>query len=340
MSGVVRCFGIIYVPGCAEETFAPNKIEGIVKFKRIICGFTITVLTLGAQMPAKASFGEPQNKLLYKLPMIYSDGFIRVVSDTKISAAEGKALAEVVRKAIEFDMRTLSWNADTNNGCWIAIISREYGNRTLHTDAVEPDLFVGGLETYRKDKQRFSAIVAHELGHIIVYRRFGKVNPRLLGWSRPWDEGLAQSLEYRFELASNQQQYPHGCVKARSGDMRLTADDAIWIFAQEKLVARKNGYELSAEDQQRWADCVYPLGRQFIEFIRVDLNDGKGCPDAIPKIGNLVKRIANSHQNLDVEFQNEFGIELSEVQRQFVEHLRRTQKNPALRFQNSIIEPE
>jgi hypothetical protein len=42
----------------------------------------------------------------------------------------------------------------------------------------------------------------------------------------------------------------------------------------------------------------------------------------------------------DVEFKEEFGLELSDVQRQFVEHLRKTQNSPVMRFKDSIIEPE
>lgn len=309
---------------------------------------TGTFFALGIYMsPASASFGEPENKLLYKLPTIYSDGFIRVVSDAKISKAEGAKVAAVARKAIDFDLNTLGWdNAKTaKNGYCIAIISRDYGKRTLHSDgfggeALEGDLFAGGLETYRKDKQRFSAIVAHELAHIIVYRCFGNVSARKYGWSRPWDEGLAQSLEYRFELTSYKQKFPSSRMKARWGDMRLTADDAVWTFEQEKFVARKQGYELSAKDQQRWADCVYPLGRQFIEFIRVGLHDGEGCPDAIPKLGKVIQRVAKSHRMFDVEFKEEFGLELSDAQREFVDHLRKTQNSPLMRFKDSIIEPE
>lgn len=137
--------------------------------------FSLFILGQLFCLPAFASYGEPENKLLYKLPTIYSDGFIRVVSDAKISNSEGKAVASIAGKAIKFDMDTLGWNDEsiTKDGYCIAIISRKYGIKTLHSDgfggeALEPDLFAGGLETYRKDKQRFSVIIAHELAHILV----------------------------------------------------------------------------------------------------------------------------------------------------------------------------
>jgi len=47
--------------------------------------------------------------------------------------------------------------------------------------------------------------------------------------------------------------------------LKLTADDAVCTFKQEKLVACKKRYELSRDDQERWADCAYPLGRQFMD---------------------------------------------------------------------------
>jgi hypothetical protein len=50
----------------------------------------MTFSACGAWIPAGASFGESENKLLYKLPTVYSDGFIRVVSDAKFQKRKEK----------------------------------------------------------------------------------------------------------------------------------------------------------------------------------------------------------------------------------------------------------
>lgn len=66
--------------------------------------------------------------------------------------------------------------------------------------------------------------------------------------------------------------------------------------------------------------------------------NGAGCPDAIQKISRVVVKTAKSGRMFEDEFEKEFGVKLSSVQEQFVEHLRETQKNPAARFEGTIIE--
>ncbi|RTL36659.1 MAG: hypothetical protein EKK48_25830 [Candidatus Melainabacteria bacterium] len=313
------------------------------KFGRNLLAIMAIVFTGSACAPVFASFGQPENKQLYNLPTVYESSFARVVSDCRIPKAEAKAVAAMVTDAVNFDMEALGWTSKSLKKKYcVAILSTAYAKKTLNAEpggeALELDLLASNYENYKKDKIRFSTVLAHEIAHLLVYRTLNGLNPRQLGWSRPWDEGLAQSLEYRFDLAKHKYLYPSGRIPARSYDNRLTADDAIWLFQQEKFVARKEGYDLDKKEQERWADCVYPLGRQFIEFIRVDLN-GSGCPNAITKIARVVYEMANTHQMFDVEFKREFGIDLVDVQNQFVEHLRETQNNPKIRFIKGIISP-
>jgi hypothetical protein len=102
-------------------------------------------------------------------------------------------------------------------------------------------------------------------------------------------------------------------------------------------VAIKKGYELSEKDQARWQDLVYPLGRQFIEFVRVDRKE-HGFPDAIPKLGEIIADMAQTHKTFEVEFEEKFGVKLSSLQKQFEELLRNTQGNSDARFKNTIFQ--
>ncbi len=294
--------------------------------------------------PALAAFGDPANKPLYKLPTIFADKNVRVVSDANLSQVEGKWIVGVVEDAIDFDTKAMALNKEDvfKKGFCVAILSTPYLTKKLHSElggeTLELDLIEVCQETYEKDKERFAVVIAHEMTHALVYRMFGTLNPRLLGWSRPWDEGFAQTNENRFALAMHKRSYPTGHIKIRQGDRLLTIDDAVWLFKQEKLVAIKKGYELNEKDQQRWAGVVYPLGRELIEFIRVNLN-GHGYPDVVVKISQVVAEMGKRHRKFDVVFQEKFGIDYPSVQRQFIDHLRKTQNNMALRFKNSMFTP-
>src|ERR1700722_11365087 len=122
---------------------------------------TVVLLTFLVSQPALADFGDPANKPLYELPTIFADKNVRVVSDVKLSQAEGKWIVGVVEEAVDFDTKAMALNKEDvlKKGFCVAILSTPYLTQKLHAglggETLELDLIEVCQETYEKDKERF-----------------------------------------------------------------------------------------------------------------------------------------------------------------------------------------
>jgi hypothetical protein len=263
---------------------------------------------------------------IYKLPLILQTKFIRLVSDKPIMKAQAQEVTSTVETAYDFDLDQLGWSKKgaLAEPFTVSIVSRSWRDKNkLH--------FMGG--TFARDlfclsddvfvEPVYMGVIAHELTHMLVIRSFNGAEARDYGWSALMGEGLALHNGKMFRLARQKDIYPQGRVPANSIDQDMTGADTQRMFSLTGEAAEGNALR-------------YPVGQQFVEFLRVGLN-GKGRSDAIRQLGVIVADMAITHRQFKDEFPEHFGTKLADAQIQFVRLIKQTEKHPDQRFAGTIL---
>ncbi len=275
------------------------------------------------------SAGADVVKTLANLPEVTRDGFVKIVADRPLSASQGKRVLDLIERAYEFDIDQLGWKKTGNLAMpmTVAVVSDKWmkahrlrfmgGSFNSTVFAVRDEMFSNPV---------YDGVIAHELTHLLVMRQFLGDEARNHGWSAVMGEGMASHNGKRFRLATNQKRYPQHRIPANDIDQTMTGLDAKQVFSETGDVAESNRFR-------------YPVGLQFIEFVRLRL-DGKGHSDAIRQFGAMVADMARTHKPFDKEFQEHFGTLLDGAHLQFVQFITSTENNPAARFADTILMPK
>ncbi len=298
--------------------------------------FKVLLFVLVFFLGTSFSWAKERNVPVETLPVFYQDELVKVVSDTKLTEAEALKIADLVKQAMKFDKEQLGWDNITclDKPIMVGVLTdkfqKQYFDCTFMGGSFGPNFFAMA-DDYATEKA-FYGVVAHEITHTFVGRLFGKFNQRTIGWSAVWGEGIALNMGKRFRLATQKDIYPSGHVYVNKKDESLTGEDARFVFSCE------NSKDLTKDQKIKYDSLCYPVGQQFIEFIRIHLN-GKGCPDTIKIIANILTDMAATHKPFNDEFKEKFGTEYSIAQEQFIKHLITTQTDPEKRFAGTIFEP-
>ena len=278
-------------------------------------------------------------KLMRKMPLIFRNDLVQVVSDKPLSGEQGRQVAEITKRSYEFDRKKLGWQNEKklSKPITVAIVSSDfmkehaldYGGATMGNDLIAfKDILLTNSE-YQ------SRIPPHELTHLLVWRKYDiEENDALAkGWNTIWWEGTAEhnSQCFRMQTLPWKRKYPGGRIAATKFDEKVTASDADWLFKLDQPRCK-----LSASDKERFG-MGYPAGRQFIEFLRTRIN-GTGYSDAMRRIGRMIEEMATTKKSLNDVFPHHFGTEYSDAKKQFIDFLARTQDNPTERFEGTYLE--
>lgn len=257
---------------------------------------------------------------------IYEDAQVRVVSDVRVPAAAGRALAGRIERAYKWDERKEKWRdpAPLRPQLTVEVLSRPAFSRftgdasgriagvtTGPNVFVVPDRVLAGVRTGDEDT------IAHELAHVQDFREGGRGLERVPIYLQ---EGKAYVLGDSYPASLGLRDGHKADVAAALG--RLSARDVQTVLAHFRAGA----------DEGRDPQFVYYgeiTGALFVEWLR-----GRKA-DAVPR---LAQAIADTGRGADFEtsFRAQFGISIESAEAGFVRFIAATEGRPRERLKGTI----
>lgn len=263
-------------------------------------------------------------------PVVGKRGLIVLHSDKPLSDQQMDWIINTAQRAYEFDLQQLGWDASDpafSRPFNVVVISRAMladNGWTLGGGTFSGEIFAINGRCFDDQQPYYIGVIAHELTHLLVNRRFGQTNLRELGWYPLMGEAIAIENGMHFRVLNEPDLYP---------DHRLPASKALEQMTGD--AARQNFSDAATLRAHRDSD----MGLLFIEFLK-NLKDARPSSDSPHlRIGRILAQMARDGTHFDVAFEAEFGISLQAAQDQFVQYMRRTEGNPADRFTGTILMP-
>lgn len=262
-------------------------------------------------------------------PVLYSEGFLRVVSPDKVSVADCKKAAKMLNAAWKFDLKVMQW------------VHTKKMNRPLTLRLMSADRMKKGRPGVRasssSDGNRVTMnasligdrsgplTLAHELGHIQAARVTGK------RWkSVPYyfleGHGLMMNRLYADHLRASSPTDWTGNVRTV---MSLSPKEA-------RIILTDNSYSNNEKDVKKTfkMEC---MGVYFVEYMRTRYQ-GKGIPDMVPKMARVFELMGRG-KTYKKAFKQVYGISVDQAVSEIVDLFKRTQANPAERYKGTRFEP-
>ncbi len=262
---------------------------------------------------------------------VYRSDSVRVVADHPVDAAQAARLAQRIESAYRSDAARLKWDdaRPLAEQLTVAVLSARAfaavtGDSTGAIAGVTtgPNLFVMPDRVLSRFGPDDADTIAHELTHVQDLRQAGSSVdsiPTYLLEGKAYVVGDAYARGNLAHLES---------VAATLG--QLSADDAAWVLRNFRR----------PEAEQNAPRAVYLgeiTGALFVEFLRTRLN-GRGDAAALDKLSNATD-VVDEGVSFAAAFAREFGVPLSEAERQFVRYIGQTEADPEARLQGTLYDP-
>ncbi len=258
---------------------------------------------------------------------IYEDAQVRVVSDKRVSAAEGRTLARRVERAFKWDERKEKWRdpASLKPQVTVNVLSKDAFTRftgdstgSIAGVTTGPDVFVVPDRVLRGVSANDETTMAHELAHIQDFREGGAALEQVPIYLQ---EGKAYVLGDQYPASLGLRDGHLASVSRTLG--QLTAHDAQTVLTHFR----------AARDEQGSPQFTYygeVTGALFVEWLRTHQKS-----DAVPR---LAQAIADSGRGAGFQssFRTQFGFSLDTAEQAFVRYVGDTEGNPAERLKGTI----
>lgn len=250
-----------------------------------------------------AAADAPAERLVYTSP----DGFVSLMTDAELEAAEAEQFARRIAAAYEFDRQEDRWADQRLLDPPIVVRVLKEAPEGILGRANAPKTFLIGLDYVRKPGSE--ATIAHELTHLQDFRQL-----RRKPLPQYWLEGRANSNAFAYRAHLGLGQNPDW--KRRLA--RWTSTDARSLFAG--TATGKDAHALVEE-----------IGTLWFEHLR------RRFPDAHPRSAKLIAAIA-SGVALPEAYQAAFGEPLEKSQAEFLAYVDVTQSDPDARVLGTWME--
>lgn len=259
---------------------------------------------------------------------IYRDEQVRVVSNVRVPAADGRALARRIERAYKWDEGKEKWpdKAPLRAPLTVEVLSRDAFSRftgdssgSIAGVTTGPNLFVMPDRALHSTNSADEDTIAHELAHVQDIREAGQAITKVPIYLQ---EGKAYVLGDEYPATEGLSDSHLGSVSRSLG--QLSAHDVQTVLAHFRVGA----------DEQRDPNFTYYgeiTGALFVEWLRTQ----RKVPDAVPK---LAKAIAQTGQgaSFDAAFRAQFGISLAGAESAFVNFIGATEGDPRARLKGTI----
>ncbi len=258
---------------------------------------------------------------------IYEDAQVRVVSDTRVSATAGRALATRIERAYKWDERKEKWRDAaplrpqvTVEVLSTAAFSRFTGDRTGSIAGVTtgPNLFVMPERALTQVSSVDENTIAHELAHVQDFREGGRGLDQVPIYLQ---EGKAYVLGDQYPATLGLRDDHLAGVSRTLG--RLTAHDAQTVLTHFRTAA----------DEQRSPEFTYygeVTGALFVEWLRT-----RKTADAVPRLADAIADTGRG-ASFPSAFRAQFGMSLDSAEAAFVRYVASTEGNPRERLKGTI----
>ncbi|MCC6809507.1 MAG: hypothetical protein IT381_18910 [Deltaproteobacteria bacterium] len=229
-----------------------------------------------------------------------ADGWVTVLSDGELAAAEAEEIAKRVIVAWDFDKKEDQWPDPKLLAAPLTVRVVTKAPDGLLGRANAPSTFLIALDYVRRPGS--AATIAHELTHLQDFRVLKKA--KLPQW---WLEGRADSNAFAFRAHLGMQQNPDW--KGRVA--KWTSADARAVFVE---AVQSADHRMQVEE----------VGTLWIEHLRVRY------PDAHPRSARMIAAVA-AGAALEQAFATAFGEPYEKAKEDFLAYLDRTQSDPDAR---------
>lgn len=301
------------------------KIGGVGQFREVLEAEEGTSLAR-RESPAGNAV-EPFREVGLNVRPVYSDKFVRIVSDERVSQTAAKSLAARVEAAYQRDIVVQRWE-DTKSlarPLTVAVLSGpgfealtgdesgSVGGVTISADTfVVPDRVLGRATAQDQDT------IAHELGHVQDLREAGA---RIREVPIYLQEGKEYLLGDSYPKNNPHLRY---VAQALAGVKAELAEDVMFHFR-------------TVEDEMRSGPMGFygeTIGALYVEWLRTRAN-GHGFPDAIQRVANVIENVGNG-RSYEAAFQKEFGESPSISEQKFIRFIKDTEGKPKERLAGTL----
>ena len=266
---------------------------------------------------------------------VYRDGQISVVTDTDMTAAQGKSLAGRIEHAYNRDTEVQKWNnTDVLKApLTVGVLSQAAFEKTTGDSSGSiagvtfgPNLFVvPDRVVSQKPKAQDEDTIAHELGHVQDFREAGDKLEKIPVF-------LQEGKEYVLG-----ETYPGS--RGMDNDHLAYVGDVLGKISASTAKEVLAGFQ-KPEDENKSANFAFlgeVTGSLFVEFLRTRLG-GKGDANAVSDLAHVTEQVG-SGQAFATSFKDQFGVGFQAAQNQFISYLQETEGNPAARLNGTIYAP-
>ncbi|MFL5320768.1 MAG: hypothetical protein ACJ790_13990 [Myxococcaceae bacterium] len=261
---------------------------------------------------------------------VYSDGFVKVLSEDPVSEATAKAFAARIEAAWNYDLQKQKWGDDGAFKKPLSVIalsgpsfesftgdaSGSIGGVTISPDVfVVPERVMSGRKTAQDEDT-----IAHELGHVQDLRQAGE---RIKDVPIYLQEGKEYLLGDGYPNPNPHLKYVADALMKVDAQL---ADDVMHHFRTVNDEAKSGPMGFYGET----------VGALYVEWLRTWAG-GKGFPDAIHRVATTVEKVGGG-ESYDAAFKSEFGMTPAESEKQFVSYIARTEDDRKARFSGTIYD--
>ena len=287
--------------------------------RRLLCLFIFLALPLLLAAKGKNADG----------PVLYREGFLKVVSPDKVSMAECRKAAAMVMDAWKFDLGVMQWapTKELNRPLTLRLTSADRMKKG-HPGVRASSSWNGNRVTMNASligDRSGPLTFAHELGHIQAARVTGK------RWkSVPLyfleGHGLILNRLYSDRLRTSS---PTDWTQNVRTVMSLSPNEA-------RIILTDNSFSNNEKDPKKTfkMEC---MGVYFVEYMRTRVH-GSGISDTVPKMGRVFELVGRG-MSYGQAFKQVYGVWASQVASEIVALFERTQANPAERYKGTRFEP-
>ena len=284
-------------------------------------GFACLVVFLAVPLPIAAQAKEADE------PVLYTEGFVQVVSPDGETVDRCKEAAGKVLAAWKFDLDLMKWSdpAKLKGPLTLSLISDQRMRRErVGVRAVSKGTKLFIVKMGLIGDPSVDGTYAHELGHIQASRVLGTNRAQVPHY---FFEGHGQILHQLYAECEGVDR--HGFQQEEGKTiMALTWDEAESILTDEQY--SKVG---TKEYRARQNNKMERMGLYFVEYLRVF----KQIPDVVPMMARVFEAVG-AGQTYEQAFQQTYGLPLEDVIAEIAKLFRKTHTHPEDRLTGTRFE--
>ena len=289
------------------------------------------------QKASKTSSSSSASHKKTTLSTIYKDSFVTIkTDDPKMTAAQGKTLAQQIEKAYDYDTKTEAWQNTQPLGKHTLVVealTKAGYDKALGGDStgvagvtMGPNLVDVPENLADSTNPDDHDTIAHELNHVQDFREAGKGIDKIPVYEQ---EGKAYLMGDSYPIALGEDKKDPVLGQIGNYLTKLTGTQARDVMDNYRAGSAEG-------DPSRNGFRDETTGALYVEFLKLHYNGGSS--DAIQKLAQVTSEVGQG-KSYDAAFQDQFGTSSKSSEDAFVKWVTDTEKDPTARMKGTLWEP-